>query len=57
MMEFKLHRIGLSNVSAYLLHRPGEAVLVDCGNAGSETRILKDLDRLGLAPSMLRQKP
>ena len=51
---YKLHRIGLVNVSSYLIYRPGKAILVDCGPAGSEVKILETLDRLGLEPDMLQ---
>lgn len=54
MAAYKLHRIGLGNVSSYLLYRPGEAILVDCGNGGSEIRILEALTRLELEPEMLK---
>lgn len=54
MAAYKLHRIGLGNVSSYLIYRSGEAILVDCGNGGSETRILDALTRLGLGPEMLK---
>jgi hydroxyacylglutathione hydrolase len=51
---YKLHRIGLTHVSCYLIYRPGEAILVDCGNGGSEDRIMKALQARGLEPGMLR---
>jgi hydroxyacylglutathione hydrolase len=51
---YTLRRLGLGNVSAYLIYRPGEAILVDCGNKGSEARILKCLKGLGLEPEMLK---
>jgi len=54
MADYKLHRIGLGNVSCYLIYRPGEAILVDCGNPGSELKILDSLEHLGLEPGMLR---
>ena len=54
MAAYKVQRIGLGNVSCYLLHRPGEAILVDCGNGGSEQKILKTLSQLKLEPEMLR---
>jgi len=54
MSAYKLHRIGLVNVSSYLVYRPGEAILVDCGNSGSELKILEALKRLNLEPGMLR---
>ena len=51
---YKVQRIGLVNVSSYLIHRPGEAILVDCGSAGSELKILETFKRLGLEPAMLK---
>jgi hydroxyacylglutathione hydrolase len=51
---YKLHRIGLVNVSCYLIYRPGEAILVDCGNSGSEVKILEKCKELGLEPGMLK---
>lgn len=53
-LSYTVHRIGLVNVSAYLICRPGEAILVDSGNAGSEDKILEHMDKLGLDPSMLK---
>lgn len=52
--SYTLKRLGLGNVAAYLIHRPGEAILVDCGNKGSEERILKTLEGVGLEPEMLK---
>ncbi|MDF1575956.1 MAG: MBL fold metallo-hydrolase [Bacteroidales bacterium] len=52
--SYKVHRIGLVNVSCYLIYRPGEAILADCGNAGSEVKILEALRGLGLEPEMLK---
>jgi len=54
MAAYSIHRIGLVNVSSYLIHRPGEAILVDCGNRGSEVKILDTLKVLGLEPDMLK---
>ena len=54
MAAYKFHRIGLGNVSSYLIHRPGEAILVDCGNRDSEVKILENLQKLGLEPGMLK---
>ncbi len=51
---YKVRRIGLVNVSSFLIYRPGEAILVDCGNSGSEVKILEELLRLGLEPEMLK---
>ena len=52
--SYKVHRIGLVNVSSYLIYRSGEAILVDCGKSGSEVKILEVLKRLGLEPGMLK---
>jgi len=52
--SYKVYRIGLVNVSSYLIYRSGEAILVDCGNSGSEVKILEALKRLGLEPGMLK---
>lgn len=54
MSAYRVYRIGLPNVSAYVIYRPGEAILVDCGNSGSEDKILKIFDHLRLKPEMLR---
>jgi glyoxylase-like metal-dependent hydrolase (beta-lactamase superfamily II) len=51
---YTVHRIGLVNVSVYLIYRPGEAILVDSGKPGSAERILEKLERLGVDPGMLR---
>ncbi|MCK4989552.1 MAG: MBL fold metallo-hydrolase [Bacteroidales bacterium] len=52
--SYKVHRIGLVNVSSFLIYRPGEAILVDCGNSGSEVKILEVFNKLGLEPVMLK---
>jgi len=52
--NYKVHRIGLVNVSCYLIYRPGEAILVDSGSSGSELKILEAFKGLGLEPEMLR---
>jgi len=52
--SYKIHRIGLVNVSSYLIHRPGEAILVDSGSSGSEVKIMEALQRLGLEPKHLK---
>lgn len=44
----------MGNVSCFLVYREGEAILVDCGNQGSEVKILESMEKLGLAPGMLR---
>ena len=54
MSNYRVYRIGLVNVSAYVIYRPGEALLVDCGNSGSEDKILQMFDHLGLKPEMLK---
>ena len=53
-LPYTLHRIGLVNVSVYLIYRPGEAILVDTGNAGSEQKILETMQEVGLEPDMLK---
>jgi len=53
-VEYTLHRIFLVNVSAYLIFRPGEAIMVDCGNKSSEVMIIEEMTRLGLRPSELK---
>ena len=52
--DYKLKRLHLSNVSAYLIYRPGEALLVDCGAKGSEEKILLSMKDLGLEAEMLK---
>ena len=52
--NYKIHHIGLGNVSSYLIYRPGEAILIDCGKSGSEDRILDALKRLGLEPAVVK---
>ena len=52
--SYKVHRIGLVNVSSFLIYRPGEAILVDCGSSGSEVKILEVFKKLGLEPAMLK---
>jgi len=46
---FAWERVNLGNVSAYILERSGEAVLVDTGLGGSAGDIEEALGRLGLA--------
>ena len=46
---FAWERVNLGNVSAYILERSGEAVLVDTGLGGSTGDIEEALGRLGLA--------
>jgi glyoxylase-like metal-dependent hydrolase (beta-lactamase superfamily II) len=52
--SYTFHGISLGNVSVFLLYRPGEAILVDSGNAGSEVKILEKITSLGLQPGNLR---
>jgi len=52
--SYKIHRIGLGNVSSYLIYRPGEAILVDSGSSGSDVKILETFQRLGLEPNQLK---
>jgi len=54
MSAYSVYRIGLVNVSAYVIYRPGEVILVDCGNPGSEDKILHMFNHLGLEPDMLK---
>lgn len=54
MDAYSLHRISLVNVSAFLLYRTGEALLVDCGNQGSEKKIIGEMASLGIQPGMLK---
>jgi glyoxylase-like metal-dependent hydrolase (beta-lactamase superfamily II) len=51
---YTIHRIFLGNVSCFLVYRKGEAILVDCGNQGSEVKILETMQKLGMEPGMLR---
>jgi len=52
--NYTVKRISLANVSAFLIYRPGEAILVDSGNRGSEEKIMRTLERVGLEPGMLK---
>jgi glyoxylase-like metal-dependent hydrolase (beta-lactamase superfamily II) len=52
--EYHIRRISLENVSAYLVHGSGGAMLVDSGRAGSEGKILETLSVLGLQPEALK---
>jgi hydroxyacylglutathione hydrolase len=52
--EYGLHRISLVGVAAYLLFKPGEAILVDSGRQGSEEKILLEMARMGLQPTDLK---
>ena len=53
-MEYHLHRISLGGVAAYLLSKPGEAILVDSGRQGSEQKILQEMAWKGLQPTDLK---
>lgn len=53
-VPYTLHRIFLGNVSCFLIYRKGEALLVDCGNRGSDRMILDAMAKLELDPGMLR---
>lgn len=46
--DIAYHRVVLGTVSAYVLYRGGEAVLVDTGNSGSEADIEAGLAAIGL---------
>jgi glyoxylase-like metal-dependent hydrolase (beta-lactamase superfamily II) len=52
--DFRLHPIRLPHVNCYLYYRPGEALLVDCGNPGADEAILREMEKLGLAPADLK---
>jgi hydroxyacylglutathione hydrolase len=51
---YTIKRISLTNVSAFLIYRPGEAILVDSGNRGSEEKIIKTMRGVGIEPGMLK---
>jgi glyoxylase-like metal-dependent hydrolase (beta-lactamase superfamily II) len=51
--SYTFHPIRLPNVSVFLIHTGEGAMLVDSGNRGSESRILKEMKNLGLEPGML----
>ena len=51
--HFSIKRIPLGGVAAYLVHRPGKALLVDSGRSGSVNRIMETLAGEGLRPGML----
>jgi len=53
-VEYGLHRISLGGVAAYLLFKPGEAILVDSGRQGSEDKIIQEMARKGLKPTDLK---
>lgn len=52
--DYSLQRISLVGVAAYLLFRPGEAILVDSGRQGSEEKIIHEMARNGLQPTDLK---
>ena len=49
-----LWRVDLGVVNAYLVAGDGEMVLVDTGPPGSETKVVRALDELGLPPHAVR---
>ncbi len=51
--SYQITRIPLGNVSAYLLHQPGSAILVDTGRKGSAEAILEQMSALGIPPGDL----
>ena len=53
-MTCRLNTIVLEGVAVYLLHRPGEAILIDSGRRGSAPRILSKMQKFGIEPSMLK---
>lgn len=50
MATAALHQVRLAQVSCYLIASEGRAMLVDCGNAGSEKPILAALKNLHISP-------
>lgn len=52
--NYTFKRISLDKVSSFLIYRPGEAILVDCGTSGSEEKILETISRAGLTPTMVK---
>ena len=52
--EYTVKRISLTNVSSFLICRPGEAILVDSGSSGSEEKIIRTMEKAGLDPGMLK---
>jgi len=52
--NYTVKRISLTNVSAFLVYRPGEAILIDSGNSGSELKIIHTMEKAGLDPGMLK---
>lgn len=52
--NYTVKRISLTNVSAFLVYRPGEAILIDSGNSGSEVKIIRIMEKAGLDPGMLK---
>ena len=52
--NYTVKRISLTNVSAFLVYRPGEAILIDSGNSGSEVKIIRTMEKAGLDPGMLK---
>lgn len=52
--NYTIRRISLEKVSSFLIYRPGEAILVDCGSSGSEEKILETIRRAGLTAPMVK---
>ncbi|HER07888.1 MAG TPA: MBL fold metallo-hydrolase [Bacteroides sp.] len=52
-LDYTIRRISLGGVAAYLLYRPGHALVVDSGRGGSAEKILEKLREEGLQPEML----
>lgn len=52
--EYSIQRISLDKVSSFLVFRKGAAILIDCGNNGSEEKIQDALSGVGLGPGDLK---
>lgn len=52
--SYSIQRIGLVNVSSYLIYQQNAAILVDCGNRGSEVKILETIEKLGMEADWLK---
>ena len=52
--RYRIFRIHLGNVSAYLVYTTKTAILIDTGNKGSGEKILESILQLGLSPELLR---
>ena len=52
--DYRIKKIFLEKAAAFLIYRPGIAILVDCGISGSESVILEIMSGLDLDPPMLK---